>query len=494
MVEIDTYSRHVNKIWSSNTGTPIHFLMTEERTQVLDLLVHLITNSADSIIVCGPEGIGKTGLLKILQNHDTASCIYCLIEGNIELNLDKIKEHLTKAAKQDKSDNVQRIFTKDYGEQGNPLKKNVLIIDNAGSLAPGLMTAVIRYTERNPNLRVIFALTHDQLYLKYKSDQVIDDCHIVELPPFSEEQCGKFLQHLATASATGMPADFQSESVIADIYRRTHGIPAKIIAEFSGLPQRKHDENPTRILVMAVAALVVTALAVQWLSSRQTMTTPQVPVAAAPKALDLNLDQVFLVIPMNEIINKDPEYVYLNIDDVLTPQQESGSASDVTLAASDKHSLDMPEPVMGPDNGDKQNQDMKEQSFSENPELNEDIKQPAGELSSPDEKAADATAEDDASLWLSSQPENNYTLQLMVLSKRQSIQDVMKKYPALRQNFRYVRRRLNGKEKFVLLYGTFTNAGAANKIKQSLPPEFRKSLTRKISAINSESRLAPANE
>lgn len=493
MVEIDSYPRQVNKIWSNNSGTPIQFLMTRERTQVLDLLVHLITNSTDSIVVCGPEGVGKTGLLRVLQHHETVSCIYSLLEGNIELNLDKIKEQLTKTGKQDKFDKVQRTVSKIHGEQAKPLKKTVLIIDNAGALAPGMMTAIIRYVGEKPHLRVIFVLTHDQLYLKYKSDQVIDDCHIVELPPFSEEQCGKFLQHLAATSSAEMPADLQSESVIADIYRRTHGIPARIIAEFSGLPRRKHDENPTRILVMAVAVLVVVALSVQWLSSRQTITAPQVPAAATPKVPDLNLDQVYLIIPMKKPIYKAGVYLALNIDDEL-PTQGRGSDFDMTTADSEKNKLSMPESVMGRDNEVGQATDMNGQSDSEDHNITEDLTQPASELSSANEKIVDAAVEDDASRWLTSQPENNYTLQLMVLSKRQSILDVMKKYPALQQNFRYFRRLINGKEKFVLLYGSFSGAGSANKTKQTLPPEFRKSLTRKISAIINEFGLAPTDE
>lgn len=494
MVEIDTYyPHHVKKSWDNNSGTPVHFLMTQERTQVLDLLVHLIANTTGSIIVCGPEGVGKTSLLKVLPQHDRSDCVYCFIEGTSEISLDKIQEHLSKALKQDETDNYNRTLSSVHQARGTSRRKIAVIIDNAGTLMPGLISAVIRNIADKPHLRVIFALTHDQLHLKYKSDQVIEDCHIVEIPPLSEEQCGQFLQHLSTKFPVGISANAYSDGMIADIYRRTHGIPAGIISEFSGFPQRKHEENPTKILVMAVVVLVGLALSVQWLSSRQTFTEPEARVESVHWATDINLDGVYLIIPMMEpkVMIRE-QYVLLDVDEKL--QQASQSGLEISSAASDYDSEIMSESASVSENENKSEPHIIRQTISENQEISEDLRQSDEEKAPDNEKIEVTSNENDASVGLSSQTEDQFTLQLMVLSKQQSIQDVMKKYPTLKQDLRYVRRLINGKEKFVLLYGRFSDAEAANKSKQALPPEFQKSLTRKISSINNELNLKPAHE
>ena len=56
----------------------------------------------------------------------------------------------------------------------------------------------LTYAAKNPVLRVVFVLTHDDLDVKITSDSAIDDCHLIEIPSLSEKQCGDFLQYLAT--------------------------------------------------------------------------------------------------------------------------------------------------------------------------------------------------------------------------------------------------------------------------------------------------------
>jgi DamX protein len=84
--------------------------------------------------------------------------------------------------------------------------------------------------------------------------------------------------------------------------------------------------------------------------------------------------------------------------------------------------------------------------------------------------------------WAS--PTGNFTLQLMVLSKQSSAADMVKKYPAMEPDIRVVNTFANGKEKFILEYGSYPDAASANRAKQSLPFEFHKALVRKIDSKN----------
>ena len=93
------------------------------------------------------------------------------------------------------------------------------------------------------------------------------------------------------------------------------------------------------------------------------------------------------------------------------------------------------------------------------------------------ETATPQQAQSEASLAPSA---NNFTLQLMVLSKQSSADDILKKYPALGPDIRVIRTIAKGKEKFILEYGSYPDAASANKARQSLPFEFHKALVRKI--------------
>ena len=72
-----------------DSGIP---LITRERTEKLELLKHLITNLAHAIVVCGPEGVGKTRLLKTFQEIIPASLVLCSVQGDGQVTLEKIQE------------------------------------------------------------------------------------------------------------------------------------------------------------------------------------------------------------------------------------------------------------------------------------------------------------------------------------------------------------------------------------------------------------------
>jgi DamX protein len=496
MAEINTFAR-VQQLWNDEGRAPVQFLLTQERTQVLDLLIHLISNSADSILLCGPEGVGKSKLLQVLQGYEIPSCAFYFVEANPELSLEAIQQHLNKSFNPEQREKYSGTLGSASSGPGVRQQKKVLIIDNAGSLAPGLITAIIHYAERNPQTRVILALTHDQLHLKYRSDQVSEDCHIVELPPFTEKQCGEFLQHLSAKASSGVSADALTDDRISLIYRQTHGVPARIISGYSVSTPRKRTGNPTGILVTAVALLVAVALAVQWFSSGQTVPEASLPREEPAKSPTIDLDLPYLTFP-----KLDPEGAQPNNNLQFDNSKKATQDKDELLQGPSLKPEATPNTDITPSHDEGLGQETANQPNPENSRLTEASTPPAQELkpvetqSNQEADPAEATpddsvADDDSSVWLSSQPQSHYTLQLMVLSKRQSILNVMNKYPSLQQNFRYVRRMVQNKEKFILLYGSFSDAVSANNAKKTLPAEFQKAMARKIGAIQKEFGLLP---
>jgi DamX protein len=266
MVENDTFTYHVKKPLIDQKSRVVHSLITQERTRGLELLIHLISNSREALVVCGPEGIGKSTFLKALQERKIESCFYCLVQGNADLSFEKIQEQTAQVIKPDQQIQALPGILRLVESQ---LKKIVLMIDEAGHLAPGLINTIIEYAAKNPVLRVIFVLTHDDLFVKNRSDTAMDDCHLIEIPPLSEKQCGKFLQYLATKLRSQVVFNEVSDDMIEAVYRETQGIPGRIIAELPGLEDSKQSNNSLWILVVAVAGLVALALGMQWFSASE---------------------------------------------------------------------------------------------------------------------------------------------------------------------------------------------------------------------------------
>jgi len=288
MVEDDTFTYHVKKPLTDQKNRGFHSLITQERSQQLELLIHLISNSRQALVVCGPKGIGKSTLLKVLQESKTEPWLYCLVQGNADLSFEKIQEQTAQAIKQKKTDKQAQPLSGIFRLVESQYKKIVLMIDEAGHLAPGLINTIIEYAAKNPVLRVIFVLTHDDLYIKNTSDSAIDNCHLIEIPPLSEKQCGEFLQFLATKPRAQVTFNEFSDGMIEAVYRETQGIPGRIIAELPGLEGTKESDNSLWILVAAVAGLVALALVIQWFSASEYNIKPT-PATDVQKSIGIEI-------------------------------------------------------------------------------------------------------------------------------------------------------------------------------------------------------------
>ena len=293
MVENDTYMYHVKKPLIDQNSRTVHSLITQERARKLELLIHLISNSRHALVVCGPQGIGKSTLLKVLQERKVESWLYCLLQGNKDLSFEKIQNQTAQAIKQNFPNQQVQTLTDVFQLVERQHRKVVLMIDEAGHLAPGLINTIIEYAVKNPVLRVIFVLTHDELYEKNSSDNAIDHCHLIEVPPLSEKQCGEFLQYSATKSRSKVTFDEISYDMIETVYRKTEGIPGLIIAELPGVEGTKQSDNSLWILVAAVAGLIALALMIQWYSASEYNIKP-IPAPATDAQKPVSMESSFL--------------------------------------------------------------------------------------------------------------------------------------------------------------------------------------------------------
>lgn len=240
-------------------------LISRERTHKLELITHLMLNSRQALVICGQRGIGKSTFLNALQDRKQDSIIYSLINADRALSFENIQEQLAKTIKQHCKSTQATIALGYFSLLESQHKTLILLIDEAGQLAPEQINTLINYAAKNPALKLVFALTHEELEEKNSSDKELDHCHIIEIPPLTEQQSNDYAQHLMADSSD--IADDITEEQLAHLYFDTNGIPGLIKAKLLKLDETEQQQKSLRILLAAVAGLVVIALATQWYST-----------------------------------------------------------------------------------------------------------------------------------------------------------------------------------------------------------------------------------
>ena len=349
MAETDTFAHHLDT--ASRTKAAVQALLSEERAQKYDLLNHLINNLQQSLVICGPEGIGKTTLLEyLLQNKPDTWLVYSL-KGSAQLGIDRVKAEL-----------IQFIQRSHFGTTGQAVddilsaaeiqnQKFVFIIDDAGLLPPGVIDSLCEFASAHASLRLIFALTPDELHIKNSSDKAVSDCHFIDLPPLTELQCGGFLRRLAGKSGAALPVDEISSPMIKNIYRESHGIPGKIISMQKGQIKIPMPENQQWLYALAAGVFIAAIISFFLWGEDSAQQEPQIAkqtnqITEEPETETLaqdagNLEKNSRITNIETIVPPD-DPILANADVLATSEQQSTGLETVVeetieLAENDFH-------------------------------------------------------------------------------------------------------------------------------------------------------------
>ena len=230
-------------------------LITPERAAKLELLIHLLTNSNRTIVLCGSHGVGKTTLLNAFKQRTNPTDLVVLLQGKDNLNLEQIETQLLINCP--KNQTLAELLDSFALQQ----RKIIVLMDDAGLLPPYLITELIEFATQHNVLKLVFVLTHDELAVKTYSDSSVEDAHIIEMPPLTQTQCVDFLQHLALKTTLPVPKQV-SDDMIAELYQQTHGIPAKILDLLPTLAKRRKHKQQDPINVGLILLLLLLLLGI----------------------------------------------------------------------------------------------------------------------------------------------------------------------------------------------------------------------------------------
>lgn len=300
MAATERFSETVKPLQEGKSAPLIASLITQERTQKLDLLIHLITNLKQSLIITGPKGIGKTTLLAIFQERTAGTWPIVSLSATTLLDFDNIQEQLLRGITPSGNGNVAQSLSTILRGLEKLGRQVVLIIDEAGMLLPGLLTRLTQYAATYPALRIVFALTDDALALKRETDPAIDEGHFIEIPALSETQCGEYLQHLsdrlgdealqsemADGIAQATKKDPRNIPSADQLYKQSKGIPGKISDGLPSYLDSETDTSKSNSRYGWVVAGLITLASGFWVANRNSAPEVNPPVAESQANLTI---------------------------------------------------------------------------------------------------------------------------------------------------------------------------------------------------------------
>lgn len=272
MADSDYLREQIKSIQKGRLEKQSTALITEERAQKFDLFIHLISNLKQSLIICGPKGIGKTTLLTAFTELKAESRPVIVLQATEQLNVESIQEQLWGILRRQKPETGGPDLIQQLQQLERLNRRVVLIIDDAGKLAAGLMTNLMRYATMYPCLRLVFALRTEELQQKRNTDRTVGECHFIEIPPLSLSQCREYLLDLVNKPDNkpfidSMEADNKlivdraiDDVMVKRIYNKTHGIPGKIVEELPNCLNANAMKGVGWIYILVFACLITLSI------------------------------------------------------------------------------------------------------------------------------------------------------------------------------------------------------------------------------------------
>jgi DamX protein len=261
-----TKQTNVDRATSAKIDT-IKSLLSPARKQKFELLTSLIKTQQQSLIVCGPGGIGKTTILKRLAKSNNTRQLWNYVECDVSLRFSMLITHLSSVLSLSKERSSKNTLSKIAQKLAGQLRKIansghtvVLVLDDAGNLQAGVLTKFLAFARQCQGLQVIMAMTPDDLFIKRSTDNAIDDCYVVEIPPLTKQESEKFTLNFLQENQQRLDLETISEDFTDEIYRKSQGNPGIILQGISKMGDQSHslpgEHKNSRLLWLALLGFI----------------------------------------------------------------------------------------------------------------------------------------------------------------------------------------------------------------------------------------------
>lgn len=507
-------------------------LIAPARQQKFELLLSLITTQQQSLIVCGPEGIGKTTLLNRLAKSSNKRQLWNYIECEDSLTLSEIVTHLSSVLslrnERDRSTKTLKIAQK-LVAQLSKISANghtvMLILDDVGQLQAGVITKLLTFARQCKGLQLILSITPNDLFIKRTTDYVIDECYVVEIPPLTEQEIEVFAQNYIQNNRDLKWIGSISQSVATEIYHRSQGIPGLAVQEIVGMsPQTSTlsgEFKPRHLLWLGLLGLIGLSIwgGLSYLgrfgnhsadANYVDLTNAPPPVIGTNTTLEQSkVDEAVKIVNDQRTVSQrdtndgglpDPAVISVlpTTEDILN----STLADDVISLS--EHVVKL-EPTVESDDAALAVEKVPRQQQIKSPDqldivnplptIKEQTQQPSIQQQSvvvnQDEigLTPKTTVQQSQFIgingpdWILLQNKDFYTLQLMASSEKHILQRTINEMPTLKKHAAYYQMQRKGKDWYGLIYGIYPTADIAKAASKQLPESLGKPFMQQINNI-----------
>ena len=506
--------------FSSNSDE--FFLLDPQRAQHLNMLYHLAQNSELMLVVTGVEGSGKTSLLQHFIDMGDETWRSCVVDANSMMNPEQLLIHIAEGfgLPQDSVNfgNGLEMLNKRLVEMKRSELVSILVIDDAHELPAASLTMLMKLSELSDENEGLlrFVLFSEPQIVEILNASALKDVryrvtHTLEMPLLGEQETKNYIQHRLSVAGLDGQSPF-TNGQLKKIYRASEGIPGKINQLAHKALLGKHPRTPTAAtspsntnkLRSGITVLVILAITIgiTWFFTRDAFnklsdhlnttdlpvdktvtgeptTTRQLPLMPAkPITAPAKSDsQVASVAPKNPEPTNDVAtkkkvinvYALRQPDIKTKPITNIDKPKEPALKTEIADATPLPEKIIKPAVETKAV--VTEKPVTVKPATSEQTK------TEPEKKKLIAPkpviAKPVAPSWISQQNPKHFTLQVMGSHEQNSIITVMHAHKLNPKKASVLHTRLNGKDWYILVYGSYNSRDKARAAVPTLPKGLR---------------------
>lgn len=469
------------------------YFASEEGNQQLALLEHLSRYSNLLSVVEGPQGSGKSRFLMEFARNQDDTTIVSHVKASMLMTAGQLLQAIYngfsghfKQPPNEATFGPLLKFSHDLDDKGQAA---LVLIDNAQELntdAVSMLLDMMSLATENQTVPHVVLFTEHSVarnldaYQRSRYDQL---SHTLTLSPYSLEQTRAYLLHRVRAVAGGINLPFNDKQVV-QIHQESGGFPGQInkIAQVMMGNADKPVRSPWRFNLamgfplahMALLSVVMLGIlvAVLFSDSSDTPTTSSTSnvIPLSPRQGQSSAETIARIDAMQRKIGQEGEIILPPIP-TGNAQPAISTSSAPARTATPSASIATPAISTAPIRAEAPVQ-VPAPVVQESPVVSAPtIVSPAVPTT---QRTAPAVAQDpfDKTEWWLSQSPTRYTLQLLGTYNQGTVRDFIRDQGSI-DAFGYFKSKHNGRDWFVVVYGSYRNRSEAIAAAENLPRDIR---------------------